>query len=558
MRKNRVFYILGLAALPIALSSCSKELEVEPQNSYLTTEQIAEAGAKLPDRLSALRELPYADLKKAGRTGDGIEHYEYGYASFAIILGMRGSDMWERRTVDPIYGQDLILGTNVASNDKQLYIYQTLYSFISSANIVLRTATEGAKQSNMVRMRAEALAFRAFAYWNLAQLYQFKYKGNESAPCVPIVLEDTPASKLSENPRASVADVYKQIESDLNASEALFETLEGNVPQAYVSKFVVYGLKARMYLCMEEYAKAEEYAVKAKDGGTPYSLEEAGMPNFDDGTDHNMLWASIAGPKDRVTTTGIVNWQGMICSFTGQNSYSLSFPRCINPDFYNTIHKDDVRKNWWLLQKDYSAAGVTVKAHTKGWDNFVKATGTNLDDLVPSMAKRIKACLSNPFVNIKFAPVDKSVYIAENSADFPIMRVEEMHYIEAEAKGLGGDLAAGCQLLTNFVRTYRQPSYNFTTTKREAFIDEIYRQRRIEFWGEILPYYDMLRLEKPMTREGVLSRELYPADAKINLKAGDPRLIMQFPEKEVSQNIAVKQNESVEPPKANFEKLNNK
>lgn len=555
MRKKHLLYILGAVALPLVLSGCSKELDIEPQNSYLTPEQIAEAGAKLPDRLDAISQLPYADLKMAGRISDETSHYEFGYASFGLIFGLRGSDMCMLTSRDPVYSDDFILRSNMPSEDKQLYIYQTLYSFVNSANIVLRTAKEGAKEENLVRMRAEALAFRAFAYWNLAQLYQFKYKGHEGDPCVPIVLEDTPAEKLAENPRASVSDVYKQIETDLNASEALFETLDNPTSRAYISKFTVYGLKARMYLCMENYAKAEEYAVKAKEGGSPYSLEEASYPNFDNGEDHNMLWASIVSAKDRVTTTGIVNWQGMICPLTGQDSYSLYFQRLINPDFYTTIHEDDVRKNWWMLSKEYSYAGVTVPANTNGFDKFVEKRKMTLADIKSKKhAKKIEVSLSKPFVAIKFAPAYKSFLVAENSSDFPIMRVEEMYYIEAEAKALGGNIEAGCQALVEFVTKYRNPSYEFTTTDRQAFIDEIYHQRRIEFWGEILPYFDMLRFEKPMTREGVLARNLYPSDAKINLPANDPRMIMQFPQKEIAQNIAIKQNESKEPPKANFEK----
>lgn len=53
---------------------------------------------------------------------------------------------------------------------------------------------------------------RAFAYLTLVQMYQHTYAGHENAPAVPIVLETTEPDVLSNNPRASVKEVYDLIE----------------------------------------------------------------------------------------------------------------------------------------------------------------------------------------------------------------------------------------------------------------------------------------------------------------------------------------------------------
>ena len=105
--------------------------------------------------------------------------------------------------------------------------------------------------------------------------------------------------------------------------------------------------------------------------------------------------------------------------------------------------------------------------------------------------------------------------------------------------------------MKEFVVEYRQSNYKKNMANLDEFIDEIYRQRRIEFWGEMISFYDMLRLKKPMTRikddKGIASF-IYAEEQQFNLAADDPRLILQFPERELSQNTAIEQNEYKAPP----------
>ena len=86
-----------------------------------------------------------------------------------------------------------------------------------------------------------------------------------------------------------------------------------------------------------------------------------------------------------------------------------------------------------------------------------------------------------------------------------MMRVEEMYLIEAEAAGRMNE-AEGIALLTNFAKTrdanyvygtHNEAYYNKTTS---AFINEIWWQRRIEFWGEGLATKDIKRLQKGVIR----------------------------------------------------------
>ena len=64
------------------------------------------------------------------------------------------------------------------------------------------------------------------------------------------------------------------------------------------------------------------------------------------------------------------------------------------------------------------------------------------------------------------------------------MRVEEMYLIKAEALAMSGQPAAGAQVLTDFVKTYRDPAFTLTAGTAEAVQDAVWMQRRVELWGE--------------------------------------------------------------------------
>ena len=62
------------------------------------------------------------------------------------------------------------------------------------------------------------------------------------------------------------------------------------------------------------------------------------------------------------------------------------------------------------------------------------------------------------------------------------------------------EVSAGISALENFMKTYRYSSYQCTASTMEDFRKELILQKRIEFWGEGIIYWDYKRLELPVTR----------------------------------------------------------
>lgn len=148
-----------------------------------------------------------------------------------------------------------------------------------------------------------------------------------------------------------------------------------------------------------------------------------------------------------------------------------------------------------------------------------------------------------PYLNVKFGPYQDVYNNATNACDFPLMRVEEMILIKAEAlaqQGLNGDAAIALKALM----VNRDETWNKATVS----VDEIWFQRRIELWGEGFSFFDMMRLKKPLDRTGAN----FASGCEFNIPAESPIMLWIIPEDEINNNAGITpddNNEIVEIPK---------
>ncbi|MDR0710826.1 MAG: RagB/SusD family nutrient uptake outer membrane protein [Prevotellaceae bacterium] len=134
--------------------------------------------------------------------------------------------------------------------------YGSYYTLINRANHVI-TSVNGLDNSLFTGnsrdvILAEAHMLRAFAYFDLARTY-----GN-----VPIVLQPSTATNQAGIKKSPKANVFGQVEADLDVAEAKLTGTTWNVNKGRVSIWAVYAFKARLYLYQERWADAERYASK--------------------------------------------------------------------------------------------------------------------------------------------------------------------------------------------------------------------------------------------------------------------------------------------------------
>ncbi len=107
-----------------------------------------------------------------------------------------------------------------------------------------------------------------------------------------------------------------------------------------------------------------------------------------------------------------------------------------------------------------------------------------------------------PYCAIKFRPGEGNGddYNVGSATAVPVMRVEEMYFIEMEAKAHTNP-AEGRQLLQDFMTTYRDPAYTCSVSSMDDVVEEIVFQKRVELWGEGTTLFDIKRLNYSVTRQ---------------------------------------------------------
>ncbi len=505
MKSRKILSAILCASLALSTSCVDEEM---PGGSIVTESQKEEVALEMPERIAASVNAVLTQYSVyGGAIKSTLRHNDFGYASIMITMDMDGNDMVSQNNGYNWYSGSLLYDNREFTSFESEIVWNTIYAQIYAVNKVI--AVVGLEPDNSLSKYylAQALAVRAFDYMALAQLYQFSYVGNEDQPCVPLLTEENSMEAAANGAsRATVAEVYAQIESDLDlAIQMLGETDEIRPDNRYVNLQVAHGLRARMNLVMENWAEAAADAEAALNGSKILSMEEVEGPTMNELS--QFMWGIAIAPTDRVVTSGIVNWPSHMGSLNyGYNNYSKGFK--ISTSLYESIPDSDVRKGWWLDDENTSP--------------YLNAEQQEFVDYYHT-----------PYTQVKFAPYNNEVGTSTNANPIPLMRAAEMKLIKAEALGMSGDVAGGAAVLEEFVKTYRNPEYTSTASSAAELQEEVYFQRRVELWGEGLSWFDVMRLRKGIDRRGCG----YPDPTSIFvIEPTDPVLLWRLPESEIQSN----------------------
>lgn len=531
---NNRYFVALLGSAMLLTTSCS-DLDTNPSGSTMSDGQLNEVLAQDQSKLKSEVSGMYANMIEYGAItqwyGTGQpRHYDFGYASTMMMMDASGQDEPSQVSGYNWYNKPLRFVDRTANSETTYFIWNQCYKNIKAANDVLKSVDLENLSDVAKSYVGQAYAMRAFEYFTLIQLYQFSYKGHEDAAGVPIVTEKT-AEAEANNPRAAVKDVYKQIMDDLNT--AIDYLTDSRSAKSEINRQVAYGLRARVNLVMQNWSDAAADAKKAAEGYTPLSKDAAAAPGFNDVSASNWIWGNIVDESNDIVQSGILNFPSMMCSFTG-NGYSPTYAcRMINSKLWKEIPSTDVRKGWWI-DENLNSPIVNPKyvVHQEYEDedgNVVKylAVYNQTGDEV--------ADITEPYTNVKFGAYKNQYGNELNACDIPLMRVEEMILIQAEATAMGGNVEEGKRILENFVRTYRDPSYTCNATTAEGVQDAVWFQRRVELWGEGFSFTDLLRLKKPLDRTGAN----YEVSVRFKLPAESPIFLYLIPEDEENHNEAL-------------------
>ena len=520
MKKFSKIYLSMALSAAFALTSCIEE--TVPEDSIATAEQVGASASALEASLSG---IPSQMAQGYYVYGSQVHETDMAYPQFMIACTEMLGDMYPLGSNS---GYDWYRNYNtmnaVGENSYFAYLpWFTLYRFVKAANDVISTVDiEDESVSTQIKgMAGAAYAMRAFDYYLLTVLFEpvenkytdvSKVKGLS----VPIVTEKTQGDAAKSNPRVTHDEMIEFILSDLDKAEA---ALKNWTPSSKLlpDLAVVYGIRAKVHLWDEDYANAAKYARMAIDAqnGRPMTADEWENPTsaFAVATSGWMWYIHYDAEN-----------MGNLCNFTGWMSgeadwgySSLTFPS-IDRSLYDKISATDIRKHAWLDPAKF--------------DYYEYKTVRDRQYIEDAPA----------YLSLKFRckEGDWEDYATGGAIDVPVMRVEEMYLIEAEAVAASQGLSAGVQLLNSFMQNYRDPAYNCkaTATLRD-FQLEVLTQMRIEFWGEGNAFPSAKRL-KPGVMQNYEGTNAPENIFKINCEGIKPIWNLMIPRFEINSNNALK------------------
>jgi len=514
--------IIKFLAICLPVAACSRMDELSPQGEYSLTQQVQETNTLIPSRADASFNGMFTKMGAPGSVTGGSRPDDFGFVMMAFSNDIEGADVVLANSGYNWFSSCGNLTSRNADYANPYIRYAAPYNTIASANAIINSYPSDTQEMVIRHKLAQARAVRAFAYLNLVPYFQFGYAaGGEDKPCVPIVTEKT--TDFTDNPRASVADVYSLIIDDLTyAIDNLGDY--NRTDKARIDIQTAYGLRARAYLNMQEWALAAADAAKAAEGYAPASMEEVSRPSFKDISEHNWIWGYDM-TADIAMTSPYATSSAWIRSFSGDGySAGTQVYSCINKILYDKIPSSDVRKGWWV---DQDLGSPLLE--------YVTWNGVSGNAVGPLAIDNVKMPFL-PYTNVKFGMY--TVGGTSNDEDWPFMRVEEMILIQAEGLARSGAEGAARDLLENFVRNYRDPSYSAAASGR-SLTDEIWFQRRVELWGEGFSNSDTRRLNKPLVRFHDGAESNVPAAFRFNMTADDGWWLMRFTSSELNTNLAI-------------------
>ncbi|WP_341835537.1 RagB/SusD family nutrient uptake outer membrane protein [Chitinophaga pollutisoli] len=301
MRKKDYRYIFILFVLVGLLAGCNKYLEDKPIQSLTTIDKLQDLQALLNNDINAMR-------YSANTTLAADEYYFPASVWSALPQPERGAYNWE--------------------SENYLDAWRQAYITVNYANVVLQSLEkiEAGTVSQRNDIRGQALFQRAFAFYELAQVYCRPFSATANTD-PGIALRTVPDLEVPSK-RGTVGETYARITGDLIEAAGLLLPEQQYVSRPFQSS--AYGLLARTYLAMGDYDNAFKYA-------DLYLQKTTALVDFNDVD-------STATPVFKAFTTEIA-----------YRAYAISqiLPRQppVDSNLYKLYADDDLRKAVYFLKK---------------------------------------------------------------------------------------------------------------------------------------------------------------------------------------------------------------
>lgn len=241
---KKIQYIL-LTAISLSTVSCSDFLDQKPDN-YISDAAVIQTLSSAKAALNGA----YHDLASSSYYGG--QYFDAGVNLAADNVTWTGS-------LNYYYDFD----THQYSAENQLlsYAWYAIYATVNQTNQVIDKVTvlNDGSESERRRIIAEATVIRSLAFFDLARTWSN----------IPVVKQATSSPTQFDGVKQTKAkDVYQLVVDDVLA---IYNDLSESSDRVHVTRSAADAFLARVYLYLEQWDKAEQYASKVIDNGN-YAL----------------------------------------------------------------------------------------------------------------------------------------------------------------------------------------------------------------------------------------------------------------------------------------------
>lgn len=478
--KKQLLYISFSVAVLTTLGACKKYLDLEPISSFGPETAFGTVDNAYKSVLGV-----YQDM--AGDQGYGIRISMYFPYDSDIYMGATGDGDEDRRD---------IARYNLTPGNKQIERpFNQLYEGIERANQCIKyipkmdlysNGTER-EQGELQRLYGEALTLRAQYYFQLVLNW-----GDVPAHWVP----SADVADLFE-PRTDRDTIYAHLLKDLKTAEDLVPWRSelsklGDPVDERITKGAVKGLRARIALFAGGYSlRKNQKMERPADYQKFYQIADEECASIIQSGEHSLdpsfkdLWKNQL-LAHRIDPYGEFMFQVAMSGGTGSTDSKLGYyngPRLNKkgnssvyplPSYFYSFDSTDTRRD------------VTIAAyHVNGDYTLVAQPITNLAD-----GKYRRDWITNPV----FGPDNNAQNFGIN---WPILRYSDvlLMYAEAENELNGGPTANAVDALMQVRRrAFDNPNDAGTPpSDKDGFFNAIVRERALEFGGEGIRKYDLIR-----------------------------------------------------------------
>ena len=446
--------IITLLAILVTMASCDKDyLETKP-TSAVSDQVIFTNTADAWKAIEGMHRFLYRQMYGSQALG--------GFSGNMIFMDALGEDLvMTGQSNGWFINEYRWINHRLVTSNICYYNYLYFFSFISNANQILAQIDAAVgSDADKKAIKGQALAYRSWAYFMMIQLYGERFDKTKPNSGLGLPMRTEPT--LGATPRVTVAEIYAQINKDIDESITLLGTARRD--RSHININVAKGFKARIALAQQNWSVAAQMASEARQGISLMNSTQY-LEGFNNYTNPEWIWGYRQ--QEDQTTFFFSFFAYMSCNFNSTNIRTN--PKAINSKLYNLITATDIRKQLW------------------------DPTGTNTQFPIPLNPNGSRF----PFMNRKFRVANTALSIG----DVPMMRASEMFLIEAEAQARNGQDAPARQTLFTLAKQ-RDPNYVISGNSGQALINEIMTQRRVELWGEGFRFYDLKRLNEPLDRTG--------------------------------------------------------